>query len=636
MGAILGRMAFDGKPVEESVFRRAFEALRPGRCARSDMVVDGAAGYGHHAMGLAAAAPQPVHDGPLTLLADARLYDRDDLARALSVPVRDQSDAALILRAYTRWGADCLTRMNGDFVFAIHNRSTGEVFLARDHIGVRPLFWTQRGSEVLFATFLHGLTALDDLHWPLSEARVARYLCDPHDFRLESFVDGVEAVGPGHWVRIRAGQVTRQRWWNPSNLPQRTGITPQAAEEELRALTERAVRVRLPCDVPVGAHFSGGIDSTLVTLLASKALTARGANLAGAYAWCPPIDERYPDMGKGDERRVIAAQCAALGIPARYGAATGTTFDALARQPMELQGTADLMDELPVIVQARGDGVGVMLSGWGGDEVFSNHGIGHLAWLLRKGRLNNVLQVARRHGGGLRRPHRMAAFVWRAALVPMLPDVLYRQFTPFTDIYGDGAFPSDAMQQLYRQGDTAPDIRLLPDADAYMKAVLFMGHIAERMATWAAWAAPAGFEYRYPLTDRHLLEFMLALPPDIRFGDGTGRFMARRAFTDLLPKGIKKNDVANEKLRLDNRLEWWRLLAADTLQGRFDRQCPWLDMPALTDTLLKEPPKDETQQIRVFARFFVAVRVYEMHLRSIRTNYAPQRSEMAGPGGFWR
>lgn len=615
MTAILGRIAFDRRAMNEQVFRHAFDALRPPRSVRSDLSLNGACAMGHHDIVLGIASPQLVTEGRLTLVADARIYNRDDVAGALACSLKGTSDAHLILRAFTHWGPQCLQRINGDFGIAIYDADKRELFLARDHIGARPLFWTRRGNEVLFATLLHGLRAFYDLQWPLSETRIARYLRNPHDFRLESFLEGVEAVGPGEWLRISAGQVTRHRWWDPDLIAQRTDITPAAAQEEMRALTDAAIRARLPRNAPVGAHFSGGIDSTLVTIMASKALQERGSNLAAAYTWSPPVDDRYPDMGKGDERRVIAAQCAELGVPARYGTARPETFEALVAQPMELQGTADLMDELPIIAQAQGDGLGVMLSGWGGDEVFSSHGFGHVAWLLRRGRLRTVLRLARRNGGGLRRPHRMAGVIWRAGIVPMLPEPLYRQFQPFADLYGDGAFPSAQITTLPQDTAPSPAIRLLPDADVYMRQVLQLGHLSERMATWAAWCAPAGFEYRYPLLDRHLLEFMLSLPPDIRFGDGSGRYLVSKAFKAHLPKGAKKNDPANEKLRLRNRLGWWQMLAADAAQGRFDEACPWLDMDALKATVQTAPPKEKLAQISAFARIFVATRIHAMHAR---------------------
>ncbi len=617
MGFILGRLALDGRAVDERGFRRAFDGLRPKRCVRSDMLVDGSAGYGHHDTGLCGGlqAPQPVRVGALTILADARLDDREDLARALNVAVAGQSDAGLIGQAYRRWGAECLARIHGDFGIAIHDRERGEIFLARDHIGARPLFWTTRGPEVLFATLLSGLTGFDDLDWPLDEARVARHVCDPHDFRLESFLAGVEAVGPGHFVRITATGVTRQRWWDPVGLPEQRGISVAEAQEKLRFLTEQAVRVRLPAGAAVGAHFSGGIDSTLITILAARQLQARGSNLAAAYAWCPPLGEAYPDMGESDERRVIAAQCRALGVPSRHGAASDQAFEALAAMPMEKQGTADLMDEVPIIDQAHADGIGVMLSGWGGDEAFSSHGFGHLAWLLRRGKLRTVLGVARRYGGGLRRPHRIAEFTWRSAIVPLLPDMLYSYFDPFSYPYSAGAFPSEPMRRRHRALDPPPSIRITADAGAFMNTLLLNGHIGERMASWTAWSAPAGFEYRYPLTDRRLLEFILGLPPEIRFGNGIGRDLVRGAFAQTLPKGLRKLDVANEKRRHDNRLDWWRKLAIDVENGRLDADCPWLDMPALRAEIRQKPPAEKDAAVKIFTRIFVAMRVYEMHRR---------------------
>ncbi|MGY6552409.1 MAG: asparagine synthetase B family protein [Erythrobacter sp.] len=632
MSAILGRVSFDGAPVDRQGFRFAFDALCPARTVRSDWSVKGSVALGHHDSGLDLAAPQPVIRGSLTLVADAALYNRDDLARALDCSVDKTSTAELILEAYLRWGAAFLQRINGDFGIAIYDADKGELFLARDHIGARPLFWTKRGNEVLFATFLHGLTAFNDLRWPLSETRIARYLFKPHDHPLESFLDGVEAVGPGQWLRISAGQVTRQCWWDPDAIAPRTDLTSAAAQEELRALTEAAVRSRLPRNAPVGTHFSGGIDSTLVTILASKALQARGSNLAAAYTWSPPVGENYPDMGVYDERRLIAAQCEELGVPARFGAATPASFEALIMQPMELQGTADLADELPVIAQGQLDGIGVMLSGWGGDEVFSTHGNGHLAWLLRQGRLREVLRFARLYGGGLRRPHHMLGFLWRAVIVPMLPDPIYRRFSPFSNLYGGGVFPSASMRALYHNTETPPEVRLLPDADAYMRQLLKMGHIAERMATWAAWSTNAGFEYRYPLADRHLLEFLLSLPPDIRFGDGTARYLAWHTFRSLLPRGVKKDDLANEKLRLDNRLGWWHMLAEDTQQGRLDASCPWLDMHALKATICQEPPSDFLAQISAFARFYVAMRIHAMYTRASAANGATSTNPAPGTG----
>ena len=614
MPAILGRVSLDGKPIDKSLFQRAFDALRPGRCARSDLLINTASAYGHHDPGLDRPTRQPVREGSLTIVADAVIHERNELARALGLSAKDHCDARLILRAYARWGVDCLTHLYGDFAFAIRDAALAEVFLARDHIGSRPLYWSERHGQVLFATLLQGLTAFEDLRWQLNEARIARFLCDPDEIRHESFIEGVEIVEPGHWIRIRGGDVTRRRWWDPAAVRRNHGLSIRDAQDALVELTERAVRARVPEKATVGAHFSGGVDSSLVTRFAASALKSDGSRLFAAYAWSPPVNEAYPDMGAKDERRRIDSYCRKLGVPVRYGAASAETFEALIAQPMELQGTANLSDELPMIDQAAEDGVGVMLSGWGGDEVLSSQGLGHLAWLLRRGQFGDVLRVARRRAGGLRRPHAVTSALWRAAVVPMLPGPLYRRFSPY-ELHTADAFPSADIERLDQTLDRNPPLRVVADADAFTRLLLLHGHLGERMATWAAWAAPAGFEYRYPLTDRRLLEFILSMPRDVRFGDGTGRYLVRRAFAPVLPRGATKNDPVNENRRHDNRLAWLAGLAVDADRGRFDAECPWLNMPALRDAIRREPPRGRRACARAFAPIFAAVRVYEMHSR---------------------
>ncbi|MDR9388709.1 MAG: asparagine synthase C-terminal domain-containing protein [Balneolaceae bacterium] len=373
---------------------------------------------------------------------------------------------------------------------------------------------------------------------------------------------------------------------------------------------------RLPSNVPVGSHCSGGIDSTLVTIMSSKALQERGSNLAAAYTWSPAIDENYQDMGAPDERRVIISVCNELRVPLRFGEAKAGNFEELIAQQMELQGTANLMDELSTIRQAQNDGIGVMLSGWGGDEAFSSHGHGHTAWLLRNGRVQSIIKAARRVGGK-RRPFRVASYLWRDGIVPLLPEMIYEYFNPYHNLFPEGAFPSPKMRALYASKSMSKSMkRIKPNADLYMRQMIKNGHLAERMATWSAWSVDAGFEYRYPLVDRDLLEFLLSLPHEIRFGYGAGRYFAKHSFKSALPKGINKYDSVNEKLRLENRLAWLKMLSMDAQEGRFEQACKWLNMAKLRADLVHNEPSNKTQIITKAARLLVALRIQAMELRN--------------------
>lgn len=618
-GAILGRIALDGRPAPapgySAVFDRAFARLRPGVCARSDRAFMGASGYGHHDAGLGwgPVNVQPLVAGDLVLLADATLYGREDLARALGVAAADFADAELILRAWQRWGPAALGHLNGDFGLVLHDRAEGAVYLARDHIGARPLYWARRGGEVFVATHLAGLRGFDDLDWPLDEDQIARYLAWPGEPRTECFLAGVQAVGPGEWLRIDAQGVRRGLWWDSAAVPIRQGGSARDAAEGLRTLTEAAVRDRLPPGGAMGSHLSGGIDSTLVTILAAAAIGAQGRTLTAAYAWCPPVSETDPDMGPRDERHVIAAQAAALGVPLRLAGVTSGDLAVLIDRPMELEGTADLTDELPVLAQARADGIRVMLSGWGGDEGVSTHAIGHAAWLLRRGRPGDLLRLVRQWSQGLRNTRRAAGLIWSEAVVPLLPGPLYRRAQPFRDLHAGGVFAAAAMRSRAARLPPPTDLRLLGDADRYMRALLAHGHIGERMATWAAWGAGQGLTYRYPLTDRRVLEHLLALPHDLRFGDGQPRHLARRAFADLLPRGLRKDDPANERRRAAARRDWLAGLADGQ---RRDPACGWLDIAALEAAIQTAAPDDSFSELSRFARVFAAMRVYGVWTRA--------------------
>ena len=619
MNAILGRVAFDERPIAAEAVRAALSAIRPAGTRRTGESHARAGVLAHHQLGLARGRPvddAPLTDGRLTVAADAILDDRAALAETLGMRAAACSDAALILAAWQHWGAEAPTHLLGDFAVAVHDAEARSLTLVRDHIGARPLYWMRARGEVIVTSYLRALAAMPDLSIGIEEARVARFLRDPSDVTTDCFVAGARAVAPGTLIHITRDGTAEHRWWDPASLTP-TRLTNRADHlAAFRAIFERAVADRLCTDAPIGAHISGGIDSTAVTVEAARRLAQEGRTLNAGYAWAPAVSDACPDQGEGDERRVIRAVCDAEGVPLRDGRADGATFRALLAREMELEGTADLMDELPVLARAEADGTRVLLSGWGGDEAFSAHGRGHVAHLLRSGRLGPALALARRAARGLRRPHRMAGFLWRAGLVPMLPGPIYRQFQPFDDIYKGGCHIHPDLARRHGPDPGEQSLRLLPHPTAYMRQLILNGHIGERMATWAAWGAAHGVTYRFPLTDRRLMEFVLTSPPDALFEGGRGRALPRDALGHLLPRGLKKHDPANEALRHANRHACWALLQAELTQGRLDADCPWLDMPGLRESIRRGPAGERKADIIRFAKITAAMRIWHVWERA--------------------
>jgi len=644
MSAILGRIEFSGRPVDKNDFRTATAALAHYGADGTGVLIEGSVALGHHHLKVARrSAPevQPLRLGSLLIVADAILDNRKGLAEALRLTPAEADtlpDSALILRAYRKWGADCLDHFLGDYAFAIFDGEKRRLFLARDHIGARPLYWFHHGDTVLFATDIRGLVAFDDINWPIDDALVARYLRNPNEPMTTGFFQGVRILEPGHHLVIDAGGSAEQRWWNPANAKSVRFKRHEDYLERFRELIETSVNDRVDTDFGVSSHISGGIDSTSVTALAARRLRTKGRTLSSAVTWAPPISDQYPDMGPGDERRIIAEICAREGIDCHYGTASGHHFHSYLSWEMELDGTADLWEEIPTLEKTSTGNVRVLLSGWGGDEAFSARGLGYLAHLLKRGHFGRSYRVARAMSGR-RHPAILARVFWEYGIVPMLPGQLYNLFSPFHEIYSTGSFISPSLsKQFFKQSkEKRKGIRLLPDPGDYLRALLLNGHLGARMATWAAWSAAYGVQHRYPLTDRRVIEFVLGTPYEQFFFNGKDRYFSKSALHDCLAGQPRKYDTANEKFRRDQRAGCWALLADDLRSSRLDGPCDWLDMPALREAINDVPNMFGTKEVIAFANLCAAMRIWHMYQRhkpnlcsnSTKGNGESQQSELA-------
>ena len=236
----------------------------------------------------------------------------------------------------------------------------------------------------------------------------------------------------------------------------------------------------------------------------------------------------------------------------RHTTLTAENFFRFHDRQIEFLGNADLADEVPILELAEDDGIRVLLSGWGGDEAFSAHGFGNIAKLIRRGQFIGAFRGSGVFpaGGETRGPPRedpgaMGSCAARTGLG------LQSNFT----LSGCFSGRCVSLARLARIAPNAPkwngeDIRMIASPAQYLCNLIMMGHLGTRMSSWAAWSAPHGLQYRYPLTDRALMESESGVPAELYTEDGYGRYLPRTAFKSELP-GLPHETRQGERKSFD-------------------------------------------------------------------------------------
>jgi asparagine synthase (glutamine-hydrolysing) len=238
--------------------------------------VDGEAGLGHLRLSIidVEGGAQPIGNetGALQVVFNGEIYNFVELRlelESLGHQFTTRSDTEVIVHAYEQWGVDCVTRFNGMFAFALWDRARREIFLARDHLGIKPLYYVDVGTRTLFASEIKGL--LQDPHCPravdvesLSALFTFRYVPSP-----KTLFEGIHKLPPGHRMTISARGTVVERYWHFVPRTQH-GRRVESLVEEYQDLLEDAVRLQLRSDVPLGLFLSAGIDSGALLAIMSQ------------------------------------------------------------------------------------------------------------------------------------------------------------------------------------------------------------------------------------------------------------------------------------------------------------------------------------------------------------------------------
>ena len=296
MSGICGIVRIDGKAVDARDLDRQvkrLEHLGPDRVGRWRQ---GPAAMAHLMMRITredSSDAQPLTRGALSLVADVRLDNREDLAQALTIDagaLAAMSDSALLFEAYGRWGADCVDRLVGDFAFAVWDGASKTLTLARDHMGQRHIFYHQGDGFFSFASEIKGLWALPEVPRVLLEESLARhFLFEDNQDPGATLFEGIRGVAGGRIATLAAdGSLSTRCYWEPHADPIHVGRDEAYYVETYRKVLAEAVACRLRRTIaPAGLMMGAGFDSGGICAVAGAVLAAKGQKLVTVSSVMP-------------------------------------------------------------------------------------------------------------------------------------------------------------------------------------------------------------------------------------------------------------------------------------------------------------------------------------------------------------
>lgn len=224
---------------------------------------------------LSALGHQPMHsaDDRVIVVYNGEIYNFRELREELAdYPFRSDCDTEVIIAAYLKWGISCVNRFNGMFAIALFDREEEAVYLIRDRIGKKPLYYWYEREELVFASELKPIMACPDFHAEIDRGVLSRYLFQQYINAPESVYENVYKLAPGAILKFQGGQIATWNYWSVREAYAEASKQPvtcyEEAKEQLKALLQRAVSLRMIADVPLGTFLSGGYDSSLVTAMA--------------------------------------------------------------------------------------------------------------------------------------------------------------------------------------------------------------------------------------------------------------------------------------------------------------------------------------------------------------------------------
>lgn len=458
--------------------------------------------------------------GTLVLTYNGELYNTPELRRELLARghrFAGHSDTEVLLASYMEWGPACLDRLNGIFAFAVWDDAAESLFMARDRLGVKPLFYARRGRGLLFGSELKALLAHPAVRPEVDSTGLAEVLVlGPGRTPGHGVLRGVAELKPGHWLRFDREGLRQGPYWQLVSRPHRESLESTAAQ--VRWLLQDAVERQLVADVSVCTLLSGGLDSSAITAMAATAFQLRDLGPLHTYSVDYAGNDQHfrpNDFIPEADGPWIARVAAALGTRHRNVVIPTAELAAAllpAMRARDLPGMADIDGLLYLLSRAVKAEATVALSGECADEIFGGY-----PWF--------------------RRPEALAAetFPWLRGLeqrVRLLVPEVVTATQPFA--YAAARY-QEALAEVPRLEGEPPAAARRREI-GYLTLTRWMPVLLDRKDRMSM---AAGLEVRVPFCDHRLVEYAWNIPWEMKSCDGQEKGVLRRALAGVLPEDVR-------------------------------------------------------------------------------------------------
>jgi asparagine synthase (glutamine-hydrolysing) len=553
MCGICGKLYYDGEQdVAPDILQRMMDVISHRGPDGEGKYVAGPVGLGHRRLAIidltSGAQPMCNEDKTVWIVFNGEIYNFQDLRQELLQKghrFASNSDTETIIHAYEEYGVECLSKLQGMFAFALWDEKNKTLLLARDRVGIKPLYYHDTGRAILFGSEIKSLLLDPDVNQEIDPASIDRFLSYLYLPGKRTLYKSIHKLEPGHCLVVKDGRVVNKEYWDLRFVEGRSWNNLEEAAEHLWQLLKRTVRGYMISDVPVGFLLSGGVDSTALLSCALSETDKRISTFTIGFAENDFADER------------VYARLAAEKFGTDHHEITISVDQFSDFLPKYVWHMEEPVCEPPAVAlyyvsKLASEHVKVVLSGEGGDEAFGGYQNYRNLLLLEKGKkaippLNGVMAGVLKTFGKMQGFHRARKYA--PLLNKSLSDYyLSRVSTPFSYFNRNKniLYTSDFRQAVdtnHRNG-LIDDLFLRVKEQDVLNQMLYVDTktwLPDDLLVKADKITMANsLELRVPLLDHVVLEFAASLPPEYKVRGLHTKRILKKAFEKHVPEQILK------------------------------------------------------------------------------------------------